>query len=72
MNAERAAKRAAKLAKRDAKPTAENTPPLATTAARFGGLPFAMGIPMVMPTPVEMPNFARAASNILDAGIDAD
>ena len=65
VQAEKEAKRAVKLAKREAKRAAsmptENTPPVACVpiAANTDGLPVAAAIPM--PTPVAMPNLARAA-----------
>ena len=65
VQAEKEAKQEAKRAKREAKRAAglpmANTPPVACVpiAANTDGLPVAAAIPM--PTPVAMPNLARAA-----------
>ena len=74
VQAEKEAKRADKLAKREAKRAAsmraENTPPVAVTAAApiaayMDGLPVVRAVPMC--TPVPMPNLARAAAAL---GVD--
>ena len=77
VQAEKEAKRADKLAKREAKRAAsmraENTPPVAVTAAAdldglyMDRLPVARAI--LMPTPVAMPNLARAA---VELGVTLD
>ena len=66
MEAVKAEKEAKREAKREAKLLAENTPPAAVVtganAVHTGGLPVAIAIPT--PTPVAMPNLARAAAEL--------
>ena len=78
MHAEKEAKRAAKRAKLEAKQAAENigvnVPPVdvAPMTGRVAHLPVAVAVAMpAMPTPIGMPNLARAAA-ALGVGIDAD